>query len=396
MAIRKLSSSIKTSRFGNPPSLIGGNVSDSSIYNLLSTQTGFTNSVSPTAGGTLTINNNYLGMYDYTVKIGNQTISSFTSSDWFTTTEDSRSAFIVVRGDLTINSGITFIPPVRKLFTCIYVTGNFVNNGTVSMTARGANHSGLDNSGGFLEPKDIRLATGTFSGITNPQIPALGGLPGTRSSRGNGVAGNNGVDGGSGGGGSGSHGDGTAPTDGSRGTCFSGGSGGGGAYGGGSFPDYVSNAFVGVSYGGRGGYGGDSNNTVTSGGGAGNPGGKAWNRENYEFGAAAGSATDGSDGTGGTIIVFVEGSLSGNGLFVSNGSSGGIGGPWSPDNQSNWLNGGGGSGAGSINILTRSSSWNGTLTASGGAGGIANGSANSFAGPGGSGGNGTTRTLILV
>ena len=42
-------------------------------------------SVTPTAGGTLTVDGVSLGNYEYTIKKGDQTISSFTNSDWFTT-----------------------------------------------------------------------------------------------------------------------------------------------------------------------------------------------------------------------------------------------------------------------------------------------------------------------
>ena len=126
----------------------------------------------PSAGGTLTINSVALGSYDFTVKNGNQTVSSFSTGDWFTSTKDTRSAIIVVNGNLTINSGQTFIPSVRKLFTMIYVKGNLTVNGSISMSARGSNHNGSGDSGGATTAGAIRLATGTFSGVSNPQVPA--------------------------------------------------------------------------------------------------------------------------------------------------------------------------------------------------------------------------------
>ena len=79
-----------------------------------------------------------------------------------------------MNGNLTINSGQTFIPSVRKLFTVLYVTGNLVVNGSISMTGRGANHSGTGSSGGATTAVDIRIGTGTFSAVVNPQIPAAG------------------------------------------------------------------------------------------------------------------------------------------------------------------------------------------------------------------------------
>ena len=155
--------------------------------------------VSPTSGGRLTINSQFVGNYDYTAKT-TTTLSAFTASDWFTSTEDTVSAWIIVNGDLTINSGITLIPSVRKLFTVVYVSGNLVCNGTISMSARGANHSGTGNSGGATTAVDIRIGTGTFSAVSNPAIPAAGGAgaAGTNVDNGasNGIAGTNGGTGG--------------------------------------------------------------------------------------------------------------------------------------------------------------------------------------------------------
>ena len=39
--------------------------------------------VAPTAGGTLTINSQSLGSYDYCIKHGNQTVSSFSNTDFY-------------------------------------------------------------------------------------------------------------------------------------------------------------------------------------------------------------------------------------------------------------------------------------------------------------------------
>ena len=76
----------------------------------------------PTAGGTLTINSQTVSAgYDYTVHTGNVTVSSYSNGDFFTSTADSRVACIHVTGNLTINSGQTFIPGVRKPGAYIYV-----------------------------------------------------------------------------------------------------------------------------------------------------------------------------------------------------------------------------------------------------------------------------------
>ena len=178
----------------------GGNQSADTIQALAQAMLLGGQTTSPTAGGTLTINGESLGSYDYLIKKGSQTISSFAASDWFTSTEDTRSSWIVVDGDLTINSGQTVIPSVRKLFTVLYVRGNLAVNGSISMTARGANHSGSGNSGGSTTAAAIRIINGTYSGVTNPQVPSSGGGGGSGTSSGLGGDGSAGSSGGGGGG----------------------------------------------------------------------------------------------------------------------------------------------------------------------------------------------------
>ena len=318
--------------------------------------------VTPTNGGPLSIGGNSLGNYEYTSRSGNTTISAFSDSDWFTSTEDTVSSWIVVNGNLTINSGQTVIPTKRKLFLVVYVTGDLTVDGSISMTARGANHSGTGNSGGFTAPVDILLATGTYSSVSNPKIPATGGAGGVlRSTNGsnNGTAGSNG---GTGGGGSGQRfAAGTAGA-GSTGTCFSGGTGGAGCLG--STGTEVAGS--GEINGGRGGNANVSGNQVSA-GGSGNPGGT---------GTGLPNGPDGLSGTGGSLIVICEGSLSGSGTLVSHGVDGtGTGGQVF----------GGATGGGSISVfyLTNPSSVV-TVTANGGS-----------AGQAGAGGSGTARKLAL-
>ena len=343
------------------PSFEGGNAISTDLYTLVNDISTITTNVSPTAGGTLTINGNVIGSYDYTVKNGNQTVSSFTASDWFTSTQDTRSALIVVNGNLTINSGQTFIPSVRKLFTCIYVNGDLTLNGSISMSQRGANHSGTGNSGGLTTEQDIRLINGTYSSVTNPQIPAV----------------STGGAGGTGAGGDGGHGSGTWGV-GANGTCFGGGSAGGGP------PNYVDPPTY------RGGVGGlsyeyfDGNaDKNTYGSGAGNPGG-------------AGSRPQASAGTGGTLIVFVKGTLSGSGTFTAVGAAGGSGSSIGPAQR--FSHGGGGSGGGSINIIATTDSSSTTMSAVGGAGGPGEsiGTGGGYSDPGYNGATGTARKLTLV
>lgn len=310
---------------------------------------------SPTTGGVLTINSQNIGNYDY-MSIGTATVSSFSSSSWFTNTQDTASAWIIVNGNLTINAGQTFAPSVRKLFTVLYVKGNLICNGTISMTACGANHSGTGTSGGFTAPVDIRIGTGTFGAVTNPQIPAAGGDGGAKANgtptKNDGTAGSNG---GSGGGGSGQQFSGGVAGAGAAGTCFSGGSAGGGTLGG-----------NGGDGGINGGAGGNGSGPVSA-GGAGNPGGIGTDPAQY--------GPNGLPGTGGTLIIICEGTLSGTGAISSNGTSG------------NGYSGqifGGGSGGGSVNVLYGTDSSSITLTVTGGA-----------AGQAGSGGNGTARKLAI-
>ena len=338
----------------------GGNVSYATIKAMCEDMVSGT-PASPTAGGTLTINSQSLGSYDYTIKSGAQTISSFINSDWFTTTADSVSAFIVVNGNLTINSGQTLIPTNRKLFTVIYVAGNLAVAGSISMSARGANHSA---GGGNVSAAAIRIATGTFFGVTDPEVPAVGGGGAATNSGGgdgSGATGTAGSTGGVGGGGAGGRRNGVTGAAGAAGTSFSAGTGGGGGQSGGA------GATAGSANGAA---GGAASGSAATGGGAGNPGGA---------GAAGGTA--GTDGTGGVLIIICTGALSGAGTITAAGSAGGTGtGPGS---------GGGGSGGGSITIMYGSDSGP-TPTAAGGTAGTGSAGSN-----GGAGGAGTVRKLAL-
>lgn len=343
--------------FGPPSPPVGSSADILSFARTLSTTYIASDSV-PTSGGALTINSQAVGNYEVTARKSSTTISSFTASDWFTNTKDTTSSWIVVNGNLTINAGQTLTPPVRKLFTVLYVTGNLVCNGAISMTARGANHSGTGDSGGATTAVNIRIGTGTFSAVVNPQIPAAGGAQGAGvNASANGNPGGAGVNGGTGGGGSGQAFSSGRSGAGAAGTCFSGGGGGGGAFATGTAGSAVAN-------GGAGGNALIPGNV--SGGGAGNPGGT---------GTGLPYGPDGSSGTGGTLIVIVGGTLSGTGTISSDGSSGG-GYPGQVY--------GGCSGAGSVTVLYGTDSSSITPTATGPLGG-----------QGGNGGNGTARKLAI-
>lgn len=344
----------------------GGNVSGNDVYSIAQAMAQGV-ATTPTAGGTITINSASLGSYDYRIAEGNQTVSSFTNSDWFTTTADSRSAWVIIKGDLTINSGQTFIPSNRKLFTVVYVTGACSISGSISMSARGANHSA---GGGNVTAAAIRIATGTFSSVTNPEVPATGASGGaalTTDSIGN--TGGAGSAGQTGGGGSGSQ-DGVGGTSGAGavGTSFGGGPGGGGNR-------LLGTATAGTANGAAGGAANSGAVTRSTGGGAGNPGGAA-------FTGATGTSAAGGDGTGGVLIVICAGALSSNGTIVANGVSGGV---------ASISAAGGSSGGGSVTVLSGSDTSSITPTAAGGAAAVGDGGGHN----GGAGGAGTARKLIL-
>jgi len=305
---------------------------------------------SPGFGGTLTIGGFSFGSFDY-MYTRTQTVSSFTASNWFTRDADNSSAIIIVGGDLTINSGQTFAPSVRKLFTVLYVTGNLTVNGAISMSALGANST-------LVTSNDIAIASGTFNvvgggTITAPKVPGTGGAGAAARTTAGQTSGTSGSAGGTGGGGGGTFAaaaSGTVGT-GSTGTAFSGGSGSGALIGTGSTSNADAN-------GGAGSAGFSAG--VSAPGGAGNPGGLA---------VPANASFDGGNGTGGTLIIICEGTLSGSGTISANGVAGGT----------NSTNIGGGSGGGSVTIFARGDSSTISPTANGG----------------GNGGAGTARKILL-
>jgi hypothetical protein len=300
------------------------NVKNSTWVNLLA------NAIAQ-AGGTETINSLSMGSYDYTYYNNSQTVSSFTNSDWFTTTADSRSALIYINGSLTIDSGQTFTPSNRKLFTAIFIAGDLIVNGTLTMNSRGANHS---SGGSNISSNNIKIATGTFGAVTDPQVPSSGGSGGSGSTGGAGNAGSAGTSGGTGGGGAGSINNGASSSgNGAAGSSFSGGPGGGEGNGpGGTVTNGTPN----------GGVGGNGAGNAAHSAGTGNPGGSD--------GGGGGTFHPGGEGTGGVLFIFVRGNLSGSGTISGNGLQN-TGGPGSAY--------GGSSGGGSVTIL-----YNGTDTSS--------------------------------
>ena len=313
------------------------------------------------SSGRLILNNNFCGMYDFAYHDGNLDLNNedFSGSEFeammFSNNTDTHWALIFINGNLELDMPNIIRPPVRKLGMCIYTTGNFVADGIISMTNRGANHSGAGISYGYTAPVAIPL-NGTLT------IPAAGGAGGARAESGSGSSGTGAgvfsnagtaADGSlsstsSGGGASGASlvaVNGTTVTSGSgaAGTCFSGGSSGAGvmAYTG-------NNSTQGATADSRhdaetnGGAGGQSQNgaqaTYGSSGGVGNPGGYREKPDGtivgHEYGEDWGdlpvspvpgaqsrmySAIDGANGSGGTCVIMCAGTYSGSGKLRSKG-----------------------------------------------------------------------------
>jgi len=325
----------------------------------------------PTPGGILTIDGTYFGPFDYRKVTGNQNVTSFSASDWFTSDPD-RCAIVVVDGDLTIGSAQTFTPAVRKLAALLYVTGTLTVTGALSMTKRGGNHS-ASGASGAITGGNLKILAGTYSGVTDPVVAGTGGAGGAaQTARAAGNAGTSGVaTTGCGGGGSGGNGTtaGTASGAGATGSWAGGGAGGGGLV---HASQAGNNA---VAAGGAGGAGKTSlNTTIAAGGGAGNPGGAGQNATDGDPTGAAGE-----DGTGGVLVARV-GTLAGAGTITA---AGGVGGTISSGTNNG---SGGGSGGGHVTVIYDTDSSSITPTALGGAGGAANRA-------GGAGGAGTARKL---
>lgn len=262
-----------------------------------------------------------------------------TASVTFATSND---AEVLVRNytSLTINAGHTMTVSNRCKGLLIYVAGDCTINGTLTMTAKGANAVGTaahyvyqakNYYGNFIPQYQFNSVKlyGSGSG---------GGAAST--------AGRSAGEGYTGGGGGG-----YAGGAGAAGTSWSGGSGGGGG----------PSATAGSVNGGAGGAGSAAN----TGGGAGNNGG-----------AGGPGGISGGSGTGGVIILVVKGTftLGNTGIITARGVNGGAGS----------AGGGGGSGGGRIVILYNQGYVNngGTISVSGGIGG---GTAPTKGGDGGAG-----------
>mgnify|MGYP000889103228 CR=1 FL=1 len=296
--------------------------------------------------------------------------------------------------NMTINENHIVRPTNRCKGMFIYVEGDLVVNGTLSMTARGAKAEGKYVG---IDPhtKEIHFANSNIYSeyphvVVIPKQGGSGGIsvvattPGINTFKGTlGNGGENATVGACGGGGSGgaysSHGGTVRSGAGSAGTSFSGGAGGGGCTN-----DQVSvTGYNGAVEGGAGGAGrilrfSGASTARGAGGGAGNPGGA---------GAATNGGTGlaGSTGSGGLMILFVKGNIvfGTEGKIESKGTPGGRGSSAS----------GGSSGGGTICIFHKGIVGNPEKISV--AGGEKTASGAGYNADGGSGGVGTLRLISM-
>ncbi|MNQ18729.1 F5/8 type C domain protein [compost metagenome] len=277
---------------------------------------------------------------------------------------DQRMLVLKFHRNLEVPSGTFITPLTRKKGMLIYVGETLTNNGTITMTARGANAAGQNVY--MFRDTDSQLcfipAAGAAGRAQNSQGAetaahtwALPGFAGTGRQLGGGApgAGRN-----------------AASGTGAAATSYSGGAGGGGSN------TYVGGA--GAANGGAGGIGRTiSAYSHSAGGGAGNPGGAGDNGNRSD-------GMPGGNGTGGLLIIYSK-DLVNNGVISANGTAGGNG----------YRAGGGGSGGGHVEIATpKTATKVGTIQVSGGAAGV--GTRGAESGDGGIGGAGTFAISIVT
>lgn len=305
------------------------------------------------------------------INYNDNVILSNTSTTFGNAIADSQMLILKFHKSLTINSGITLIPQVRKKGMVIYVAGTLINNGKISMTARGASATG----------QDVYLYNDEY-------VPAIGGNGG-KGVKGqvNGNIGINGTKRSTGGGGAGaSMRANTTGGNGGSGTSYSGGTGGGGAS---SALDTGMAGYSGSNTGGAGGValGRRTSSTMyAASGGVGNPSGKdAAPNSGANITVTRNVNSNSPSGTGGLLVIFTS-VLENHGTIESNG----IGSTYPKGYNNGVACSGGSSGGGSINIFLSNCISKGTLTATGGKSTIVSGCT------GGNGGNGSITLMKLI
>lgn len=263
-------------------------------------------------------------------------------------TKDTQMLILKFHGKLTVGKNGIIIPAVRKKGMVIFCSGTLTNNGTISMTARGANAVGQDV---YLYDKEF--------------VPAVGGAGASRvRGHAHGLKGSDGVNRLTGGGGSGSAmRENTYSGTGTAGTSYSGGSGGGGSS---SASDSGITSYDAGINGGAGGAARGRRTSLTmyvSSGGAGNPSGKdarPTSGANVTVGGNAPSSA--KEGTGGLLIIYSQ-NIYNVGTIESSGSA-----ACYPIGYNTSVScSGGSSGGGSINIFYGNElTNNGSIIANGG------------------------------
>lgn len=291
------------------------------------------------------------------LKIGNNDYNGLGSN-----VSDERMLVLKYNGNLTVGENIELKPSTRKKGMYVYVANTVENNGTISMTARGASAEGQDvylwkNTDGSYEYVPAIGATGGEEVTVGDYSGAVGQ---------EGKTGNNRQTGGGGSGGAKAYNYASVTSGkGGTGTSYSGGAGGGAcASNGGTYK-----AEDGSSTGGAGGNANKNPVGEIVGGGAGNPAG-------YTIVGNNEPSYDGNDGTGGLLILYAN-IIQNNGRIESQGTK-------AYNNNVNQV--GGSSGGGSVNVFYKQDIRYGDITAKGGE--SANGVQNTAA-AGGAGGDGT-------
>jgi hypothetical protein len=287
---------IMNSSGGAAPLPPGTNLSGATLEEVVADMATYAENISPDTGGTITVNGTSYGGYDYRIADAANlptpnVLNSFTASDWFTNTTNpnERVALVVFKGNLTMSS-VTFEPSNStnnaKSFTVIYVDGNLtLSSSTVSMTRRGGENPSYPSLPLTAAPHTTRTLSGTA---------------------------------GSGGNGGRSAYSGQTSWNGKAGGLFSGGGGGAGGLSTGGNTITITGQSDAEPRGGKGGGNVTTFNGWNIGGGGGNPGGIGRQQN------GTGSASNGQQGTGGTIIIIVNGTFTGTGSNVNaQGASGG-------------------------------------------------------------------------
>ena len=315
---------------------------------------------------------NKVGSYDGDMLVKNYSSLTIDATKTLTLDQPARGMLIYVKGDCVINGTLSMtargaladptvaggsdssavsatglrLPLKKSGSTDTLAAADFAGTGNAAVAAV-ANHDAISGDGKIYTVGRTGGA-GTPARPTVTSCPVFAANPGT-----SGVATLS--SGGGGGGGGCSEGVGISIGGGATGTVFSGGSGGGGSYGSSGGQTVAGN---GVANGGAGGQGGGTAVYGQMSGGAGNPGG------------ASVTQVTRMDGTGGLLILLVGGDLTigASGSIETKGVDGGSG-ATNPAIHTSY-GGGGASGGGKLLVLHGGTlTNNGSITSAGGVGG---------------------------